>query len=468
MKTMRNILKILVFSGLLFLQVTCGGSSGTPSSPPISLPSPVSHATISSPDASGSVRVTGEAGFADGGTAITVTNLSVASGDSALKNFLLSRAYAATSASIVAESDGSFQTTIEASAGNSINLAYTLGGTEKSSTSSVPNFQTPLPTDITFSDMAYDSANNKAYAVGNDGIDGFVYPVNLSTKTLGTAITLSGGSSAEFIAIDNTDGTAIVIDSENNLAFIFDLATATVTSASILSSSDVATFPGFGGLAIIAHTNSSSVSASLFDLEDLIAISISSAMTDDGDLHDDALLIATDTNSVGEKVFAHISLMEDGNIHLLAFHIDPDTLLISQTSATELDTSNPGGLALFSNGTKALVTDRDNDRVLLVDIVTEGITNIAVGDDPRGVAVGPDESEAFVVNSGGRTVSTINLSDNSVATSNIFLGLSPTEILLDPTDTNDVFGVLNTTDNSVSIFEEAHLTADVETSDDEE
>jgi YVTN family beta-propeller protein len=58
---------------------------------------------------------------------------------------------------------------------------------------------------------------------------------------------------------------------------------------------------------------------------------------------------------------------------------------------------------------------------------------IAVGSNPVGIAITPNGSRAYVTNNGGGTVSVINTQTNAVVGSPIAVGTSPRGIAITPT-----------------------------------
>ena len=168
-----------------------------------------------------------------------------------------------------------------------------------------------------------------------------------------------------------------------------------------------------------------------------------------------AFFVALDNDGVND-IFTTASSMNDGNLYLIVAEVQSGTFL-NQTGSILLDFENAGGLDMFNNAAEALITDSDNDQVIRVNLSTENQTEIEVGDNPLGVVVNFDGSLAYVVNAEDRTITTIDLSDNSTSTSDAILGLSPTEIVVDPNGDNSEVGVLNTGDESVTVIDESEL-----------
>ena len=457
---MKNFLtKFLIVLILCFSvsQIHCGSSSSSTSgTDQVSIPAPVTHLSISTPDASGLVRVTAEAGFADSSSLVILT-VNPATSSSLLQKLFFDVAYASSLAATVTTDDtGAFQTTIAATAADTITVNYLKDGEEIEETTDVPDNQQPLPATTDLMDFALDSTTSQAYIVAHNDSDGLLYVIDLATASVTNTITLTGATGASRVDVHTSAGEIVAIDTSNSMAYVVDADTEEVSNASIVPSPDLATVKGSNGFALIAHsTNLSAIS--LFDIDSLSAFATLEPTTDSDEAHETAFFIATDTDPSGNDVFAFISQMADDNYYVIGGNV-PSFTMLAQTSITQVSVTNPGEITLFNNGTEALVTDRDSDTVLRVDLTTETVSaTIEVGDDPRGVIVNAEEDKAYVVNSSDRTVSTITLSDNSVSTSDVILGLAPTEIILDPTGAISTIGVLNTGDESITLLEPSDL-----------
>lgn len=444
---MRQYIKVLFLMGLLALSPLvshCGSAATSGGTPPVDIPTPVSRLSISSPDQNGIITVTGEAGFADGGTSITVTNTSTNS--ASLLDFLMARAWAQSLQTVTANQDGSFRTSLEASAGDEISISYTLNGAETISTTSVPSNQPLITTAVDLQDLAIDRNNNQALIVGNDQTDGFVFVINLSTNQVTNTFTLTGASGASRISMDDQNGIAIVIDPTNNNAWTILTESGTSNSTAISSSFDVGALAN-GNQAVISHPDANVLS--LFDLNSRSAVDLVSATGDGGETSSAAFYVATATANNSDFA-AVITSMSDGENHIILYEVSGNSL--SQTRATDLGrTINCSGFVLFNAATEILVTDRDNDQVLRVNLTTDTVTPITVGASPRGIAINASDNKAYVVNGNDRTVSIIDLSNNSVSVAAQGLGLTPTESVVNST-TNAMPIVMNTGDGSLTIY----------------
>ena len=118
----------------------------------------------------------------------------------------------------------------------------------------------------------------------------------------------------------------------------------------------------------------------------------------------------------------------------------------------------PKGGADKSEGgvfTRAYITLENVDKVAVLDVTVEPnvvIKNIAVGDQPAGVAITPDGSRLYVANGGANTVSVINTSTNAVIKT-ITVGSNPKSVAVTP-DGARVY-VTNQGSNTVSVIDTA-------------
>jgi YVTN family beta-propeller protein len=80
-------------------------------------------------------------------------------------------------------------------------------------------------------------------------------------------------------------------------------------------------------------------------------------------------------------------------------------------SATITVGDGPEGVAITPDGTKAYVTNCDDDTVSVIDTATNSVVGspIRVGDGPEGVAITPDGTKAYVTNCDDDTVSVIKI-----------------------------------------------------------
>ncbi|MGB4781741.1 YncE family protein, partial [Candidatus Methylomirabilis sp.] len=116
--------------------------------------------------------------------------------------------------------------------------------------------------------------------------------------------------------------------------------------------------------------------------------------------------------------------------------------------------SNPVGVAITPNGTRAYVTNQGSNNVSVIDTATNAVTaTITVGSSPAGVAITPNGARAYVANFGFNTVSVIDTATNTVVVSSIPVGLRPDFLAVSP-DGASVY-VPNQGLNTVSVIDTA-------------
>ena len=112
--------------------------------------------------------------------------------------------------------------------------------------------------------------------------------------------------------------------------------------------------------------------------------------------------------------------------------------------------SKPRGVAVSPDGTTAYVANSFSNTVSVINTTTNTVTTtITVGTRPRGVAVSPDGTTAYVTNNTANTVSVINTTTNAV-TATITVGTSPYGVAVSPDGTEAY--VTNTGSNNVSVI----------------
>jgi len=440
--------KILTALFLCFVAITsvhCGSAAGG-GTPPIDIPTPVSHLSISSPDPDGDVTVTASATFADGNTAYTITNLTSTGSTASL---FISVAWAQSSVTGTTNMDGSFRDVVDASAGDTLEIMYISGGSDTTVTVTVPANQPLISTSFTIEDVVIDPDANEAFIIGNDGVDGAVFALNLTTKFVTNTLTIPGASGVFRAALDATFNHAIVIDSVNDTIRHVHPDTLSIQSTnSILSPVGVA-IGASGNYAIVTH-NDNTTAVSFFDSTSDTVTATAGASGDDGETLQMCSLVDTGNNGSSDLA-AVICLMSDDEFHLFIYTIDPSTPSVTQTQDIELTGITPGGISLFNSASEVLVTNIDSNTVLRVLLSDESITEITVGNGPQGITVNNVDNRAYVVNTTDRNLSIIDLSDNSTSYFADVLGLDPTEISMDRDTGGSTAVVVNQGDGTVNL-----------------
>lgn len=442
----------------VFFCLTVSGTSGCScgaggETPPAEIPAPVSHLSISSPDSDGLVRVTGEAGFADGGSTVTVTNTSVTS-FRFFHDLLIRSAWAQATVTVTVNADGSFEATLAASAGDEITVTHTRNGSATEVVDSVPEDRPPLPTQsgLAYEDVTYNPTTNEAIVVANDGTDGFLVFFNLSSKTSNT-VTLEGLSGANRIDLDNNNQILVIADADdpdNVHHYHIPTGNSPADPTGENQVVDIAVSPG-GNYAVIAFANVTPAFAFYDIVNDSVAVD-GTAADGSGNNQRRAHWVAL-SNDGRSDLAALVSEADDGSLFLTTHLVETSLPSFTQQTTTALTgLGSPGGLVFFNQATECLVTDRSNDQVLSVVPATVAITSIDVEDEPRGIAVNSGNTEAYVVNGGERTLSVIDLTDFGVSR-RAALGLSPTMVAVDPTGSINTVIILNSGDGTLTLFE---------------
>src|SRR5262249_29162827 len=119
-------------------------------------------------------------------------------------------------------------------------------------------------------------------------------------------------------------------------------------------------------------------------------------------------------------------------------------------------------IALTSDETRLVVVNREANSVSIIRVKNKNgndvgvkVAEIGVGEEPRCVAVSPDDRFAFVTNGIGATVSVVNLVQNRVV-KEIKVGTEPRGCAL--TADGSLLYVANHTEGTVSIVDTASLT----------
>ncbi len=119
----------------------------------------------------------------------------------------------------------------------------------------------------------------------------------------------------------------------------------------------------------------------------------------------------------------------------------------------------PYAVAMSPDGSRAYVTDIENNRVSVIDVAGHSVIgSIAVGGSPWGITVASD-GRAYVVNSDDATVSVIDTTTNTVLGDPIPVGESPTSVAVNSTGSR-VY-VTNTNDGTVSVIDTATYASSV-------
>ncbi|MBI2335173.1 MAG: hypothetical protein HYU97_00200 [Deltaproteobacteria bacterium] len=443
----------LALAIFIFILAGCGGGA----SPPAGIPAPVSSAiTVTAPNENGFVTITGAAGAVPGSATVTAGNVNNGAVVRWFEKPFVSVAHALVQDSVVANADGSFViTTVEAQVGHTIRLRYTLNSFISETTDKiVPNNVLLLDSALTPRYADIHRATNIGYVTSGDGINGQIFQVDVTGLALLTTLTINNESDIQAIAVDEVNNVAMVInDSTDNLTPI-DLTGPTVQAAVNIANNpqNLAVSPA-GGYAVVGLRDTNSLS--IFNTATL-AVDCTYQITDGvlGATHVSTPFLQIDNDGANDIV---VSLSQfDNNSYLVTrSRVDgcaavPPLVTLQQVP---VNIGNPGGFAVYNNGIDVFISDRDGDHVVRVNMSTAATTDIDVGDDPIGIVVNSNNNQAYVINSGGNSISQIDLNSNAATTFLDPVGLSATQfgfnasndaaILASPTDHTAVILQLN-------------------------
>jgi YVTN family beta-propeller protein len=125
--------------------------------------------------------------------------------------------------------------------------------------------------------------------------------------------------------------------------------------------------------------------------------------------------------------------------------------------------SRSTNIALTSDDRVLVVANQDADTVSVLRVRDaagnddfEKLVELAVGDEPRAVAIAPDDATAFVANTASGTVSVIDLDEPRAVVAEIAVGTEPRGLALAPAGT--LLFVANHTAGTVSVIDTETLT----------
>ncbi|MBI4411610.1 MAG: hypothetical protein HY541_03905 [Deltaproteobacteria bacterium] len=433
---MKHILHLLLI-GLFSSLISCSGGNATP---PASIPAPVSGLiSISSPDTEGFVRITGGAGSVENNAEVQVNNLTISS-----------------SVSANADADGSFETEIAASIGDSLEILQTVdGSTSTASAEEVPG-NAPLVEEIPV-DTAVLSDLDEGIVGTTDGTDSFLYIFDLVSFELSGTVTVEDFNltaldydteSREGYLIDYTNSRAAVLTEAGELKGGSTLSITKPTAVAAMEEEYLA----------IVGQESSGVSVTVIDNSNSTPTTSVTALLPhpEGTAgHRRTFALSFDeTASEGIVALAGLSIFSNNDTVLSYVLYDINAESLSLSFQVNLGNGEFGDVILFSDGEEALVSDRDNDTVIRFS-GTEFATQetIVVGDHPAGMAVEESTGIAFVANEDANSITLIDLTDNSVSgtqTTDDGVGLSPVALSVD--DDPSVVVIANEASRSITLL----------------
>ena len=237
------------------------------------------------------------------------------------------------------------------------------------------------------------SLRSIAYVANWNGTDNSVSVIDVATEVVTNTITV-GKNPRSIAFIPN--GTRALVANQGSAVSVIDVASATVANTIEISSG--------GPLSVAIASNGSSAyigtNQGLISVIDLVSETVRSVISVGGVIID--IAITPD----GSTIYAVDSM--NNRVAVIDIATQSVTKMISVGSRPQ------GGVAFTPNGRTAYVSNFGDNTVSLIDVTTGNVTRtISVGPGPSDVAVTPDGSKAYVVESGG-SVSIIDVVTKSI------------------------------------------------------
>lgn len=449
--------------GLAFLAALQGGGisgcgSAAGSSPPVGIPAPVAGLiSTTSPDAAGVVRMTGAPGAVQGGATVNVALESPAG--LTFKAQVLPQ-------SVGANFDGSFAIDFDAALGDTVRVTQSVTvvieeGVDYETVESPPIFITILDGRTLLASAPTGAATTESFSLGcslRPSFDGqFLDCFSPSTLVLSDEFDLAGVGFQVDLALDDTTGDAYVADTFANRVGVYDpfgglKDNVTVTAPLALASDLTKRFAVVGlqntspNVTIIDNTAGvPTVGASSTILHPTVGSATANrtfAVSLDQDTGSVSKLAALTEFSNGDTVFSALTV------------IPPPGGGFTVDAQVNLGAGTFDSVVLYNDATEALVTDSSGNRAIQLQGLGFGTQNVvAVGANPKGVAVSEARQLGFVCNQADHTVSIVDLGAHDVAgtmTTSQGVGLGPTDIAITPSPFTGL--ISNPGDSTVTLF----------------
>lgn len=150
---------------------------------------------------------------------------------------------------------------------------------------------------------------------------------------------------------------------------------------------------------------------------------------------------------------AYVANQYSGTVSVIDTTTTPNTVVatVSVGSGAGWPTADAIGIAVNPLGTRVYVTNRDSNKVSVIDTATNAVTaTVAAAAGPLGIAINPTGTRAYVTNAGANTLSVIDTATNTVMLT-VPVGVYPTGVDVNPMGT--MVYVANWSSNNVSIID---------------
>ena len=273
---------------------------------------------------------------------------------------------------------------------------------------------------------------SKTFVVNNEASPPSVSVIDNSNRTVIDTIILTGVTSAYGIAI-TPDGSKIVVTNpiDNKIVSILTSAPYTQSLLALHGGSSiplqVAISPD-GQFALVTCNASNSVSK--------VQLTVSGTTSD--------VLTGQSPVGIARKPGTNLyySVNQDGNSLTII-----DGTSMTSAGTISLSVSNPYGISITPDGSKAFVTGPVSNQVAVVSLTSNSeISTLSTGNYPQGIAVSTDGSKVYVANTGSGTVDVFD-SATYTKLETAVSDYTPTEIAVNPI--NDSIWVSKHDDASV-------------------
>ncbi len=442
------------------LAVGMWGAWACTASPPAGIPAPVSRLlSVSNPDASGAVVITGAPGSVLGGATVEVGNLDQGAVVYRLRQALLSSAWAQVAPvqdSTRAAADGSFQLVVSANVDEVLRVVQEVDGERSPPTDLIVTGTVVfLGPSMQPKDVATD-ASGRAFVSSSSttSSEGYVFLLNFAQGGVLNSVPQSTFVFPDFSGIGSLDldpslGLGMVVSANQDQMRTFPFSGQSSFLTALEQPLDVSVLSSQGLLAVGQGGANSSVSL-LENLNGQVLCDFlfSPPAGTANSLQTPWVILGEDEE--GAPFLQAVISYDDGSYFAGRFPVD-GSCTPGGTQVLLPEGIRPGALVAYENGTKALVSDRNSDKVYAVDFLDFSVTGVVVGNHPVGLAVDEESGFVYVVNSGDNTLLVLNLKDFTVAQLIERVGLAPTAIGLLPEFKRAV--VVSSLDHSVVLVD---------------
>lgn len=282
------------------------------------------------------------------------------------------------------------------------------------------------------SDICNAPGSTYAWAIIGSGYNTESFPITQATNVMGTVLVhgsattsyVSMSPNGAYVAVSMTGYTTAYIISTGSLSVVASpvLSVAPVGPATFTSTSSIAYFPcttvvntvTLPGYVVanftLATTSLGQANGIIWSVNNTTTVNLVTQGT--------TTLLSTATAPAS---IVAVNVLSNGNVALQVsggnVYIYTGTSPAALNAATVVGTT-PNGVAVSPSGTYAYVCNTGGGTVSVINLTNNAIVStITVGTNPTNIAVSPDGKTGFVTNNGAATISILNLQINQVAAS---------------------------------------------------